>query len=356
MYKSYILEICIKAEKLLTENIFGHTCKCCQHVHWKENYLACVVKLWRENVALLVFIGAAHTSLNPHPLICWYYSCARTLIYTAPITLRQNATRMGDLWVDSEALKVDSALIRIISKVLEDLGFHWPAPNKLDPSSCNERYLQGSCSHPSCLPSTMSLPRHDDSAIRPEQAIFYSCPHLCWESTEQRVYSNLPLLKEAATLYFCPPSAIGLRASKGVPLKYGQLWTILSLSRSSAPPRTWLYKIPKQGSPYSVLEGRSPADLSFNTNKTHLNKLIEALLGILKASLQVYWDKLELNKGLVTLVLKQWPKWSPGFIFPEAGGDDTRLQLRLMCSIRGPTSHLAPGKLWSSACISTASR
>ncbi len=52
-----------------------------------------------------------------------------------------------------------------------------------------------------------------------------------------------------------------------------------------------------QGSPSSVLEGRCPADFSSNPNQTHLKQLIKVLLGILEASMQVCWGKLELNSA-----------------------------------------------------------
>ncbi len=52
-----------------------------------------------------------------------------------------------------------------------------------------------------------------------------------------------------------------------------------------------------QGCPNSVLEGRCPAEFSSNPNQTHLKQLIKLLLGILEASMQVCWGKLELNSA-----------------------------------------------------------
>ncbi len=52
-----------------------------------------------------------------------------------------------------------------------------------------------------------------------------------------------------------------------------------------------------QGCPNSVLEGRCPAEFSSNPNQTHLKQLIKLLLGILEASMQMCWSKLELNSA-----------------------------------------------------------
>ncbi len=52
-----------------------------------------------------------------------------------------------------------------------------------------------------------------------------------------------------------------------------------------------------QGCPHSVLEGRCPAEFSSNPNQTHLKQLLNVLLAILEASMQVCWGKLELNSA-----------------------------------------------------------
>ncbi len=58
-----------------------------------------------------------------------------------------------------------------------------------------------------------------------------------------------------------------------------------------------IYKGLDQGSPNLFLEGRCPAEFSYNSNQTHLNQLIKVLLGILETSRQVCWGKLELNSA-----------------------------------------------------------
>ncbi len=57
----------------------------------------------------------------------------------------------------------------------------------------------------------------------------------------------------------------------------------------------WIYLFLTQGCPNSVLEGQCPIEFKSNPNQTHPKQLIKLLLGILEASMQVCWGKLELN-------------------------------------------------------------
>lgn len=108
---------------------------------------------------------------------------------------------------------MDSELIRVLTRAVEELGLEWMAPEEpahglLDEDIVSHLLVSGQLCL--CLQSTKSSPIHG----RPPTRRVLTHPLLLLSSrAEEKGYTQLPPLEEAVVAHLCPPSSRGLKAA-----------------------------------------------------------------------------------------------------------------------------------------------
>ncbi len=115
---------------------------------------------------------------------------------------------------------VDTELIRILAKAVEELSLDWTAPEEPDPGLLDEWFLKGHRQ-----PSPRRRPAPFLPAVHNELTKTWRAPYSARvnlstaaalttiDGAEEKGYSKLPPLEEAVVAHLCPPSTRGLKSA-----------------------------------------------------------------------------------------------------------------------------------------------
>ncbi len=132
--------------------------------------------------------------------------------------------------------KPDSELIHVRSKLVEDLGLEWSAPDEPAHDLLDEWLLPGRHQPPSRQWPAPFLPAVHEELTKTWRAPYSarvspssSAALTTVDGAEEKGYSKLPPLEEAVDAHLCPPSALGLKAHAAHSSR--PCWTTLAAKR-----------------------------------------------------------------------------------------------------------------------------
>lgn len=108
---------------------------------------------------------------------------------------------------------MDTELIRVLSKAIEELGLEWSAPEEPSRSRLDEWFLPGCCQAPPQRAAPFFPEVHEEltkSWHAPYSArLRTSASHLLTavDSAGQKGYEKIPPVDEAVAIHLCPPAA-----------------------------------------------------------------------------------------------------------------------------------------------------